>query len=432
MSITQKTTILQILLLILGVLLGYSIARGTFAYSKPPIVVPQKSGSILPSDQRGDIFQTEKIQKAIRLIEDQSYGFDKKTKTEIEDNVLRSIVNWLGDKHSTYFTQKEAQDFQEALSGDFEGIGAVIAEDPHGIKITKIIPKSPAEKSWLKMGDVMTRAGDKNLVWETTQNAVTAIRWPKGSTVLITYIRGDETTESQITVTRDVVNVPSVLEKMLDNSIGYIEVGTFGEHTSKEFVQSWNNLSASWAKAMIIDFRYNGGGFLETAVDLASIILPKDTSIVTIKENDPTKNETLYTREGAKSNISIPIIILVNGYSASASEIVAGAVQDHGRGIILGEKTYGKWSVQEPFSLGDGSLVKLTTARWFTPKDQSIDEKWITPDIQVILTTKDYTDTFDRQLLAAKKILTSLINTPKNIGETIAEFKKEDFSKLTP
>lgn len=93
---------------------------------------------------------------------------------------------------------------------------------------------------------------------------------------------------------------------------------------------------------MIIDFRYNGGGFLETAVDLASIILPKDTSIVTIKENDPTKNETLYTREGAKSNISIPIIILVNGYSASASEIVAGAVQDHGRGIILGEKTYGK------------------------------------------------------------------------------------------
>ena len=154
-----------------------------------------------------------------------------------------------------------------------------------------------------------------------------------------------------MSVIRDTVKVPSVAEKMLEKNIGYIEIATFGEHTTEEFVKSWNNLSSSGAKGIILDFRNNGGGYLETAVDLASIVLPKNRPVVIIKENNPLKNQTLTTRLNTKNNTIIPIIILINEYSASASEIFAGAVQDHGRGLLLGNKSYGKGSVQEPFDL---------------------------------------------------------------------------------
>ena len=145
-----------------------------------------------------------------------------------------------------------------------------------------------------------------------------------------------------MSVTRDRVNVPSVGEKMLENNIGYIEISTFGEHTTNEFIKSWNTLTSSGAQGIILDFRNNGGGYLDTAVDLASIVLPENTPVVIIKQNDITKNETLSTTPGTKNNTTIPLIILINDYSASASEIFAGAMQDHGRALLVGERSYGK------------------------------------------------------------------------------------------
>ena len=145
-----------------------------------------------------------------------------------------------------------------------------------------------------------------------------------------------------MSVIRDRVNVPSVAEKMLENNIGHIEISTFGEHTTGEFIKSWNILMDSGAQGMILDFRNNGGGYLDTAVDLASIVLPERTPVVIIKQNDITKNETLFTKIGTKSNTTIPLIVLINDYSASASEIFAGAMQDHGRALLVGEKSYGK------------------------------------------------------------------------------------------
>jgi carboxyl-terminal processing protease len=129
---------------------------------------------------------------------------------------------------------------------------------------------------------------------------------------------------------------------MLENKIGYIEISTFGEHTATEFTKSWNLLTSSGAQGMILDFRNNGGGYLETAIDMASVVLPSNSSVLIIKQNDPKKNEILLTRARAKSNTTLPIIVLINDYSASASEIFAGAIKDHNRGILLGEKSYGK------------------------------------------------------------------------------------------
>lgn len=378
-----------------------------------------------------DIFASKKVQKTMNIIRNNSFGFDKKTNIDIEDAMLKSIVNWLGDKHSTYFTKKETTEFQEALRGDFEWIGAVINENPKGIKIMKIIINSPAEKAWLKAGDIMTRVGDMSIVGKSTEEAVKVIRWPKWSKAEITYKRWEDNTDLHVTVIRDKVNVPSVAEKMLPNNIWYIEVATFGEHTTNEFIKSWNILVSTGAEWIILDFRNNGGGYLDTAVDLASIVLPQNSPVVIIKQNDSKKNEVLLTRARSKSNVSIPIVVLINEFSASASEIFAGALKDHGRALILGDKSYGKGSVQEPFDLGDGSIIKITTARWYTPKDTSIDEKGITPDIWLILTAKDYENIFDRQLKAAEIIIKDQIVSSGSVEQMKEKYKINTFNTLT-
>lgn len=378
-----------------------------------------------------DIFATPKIQKTMDIIRKYSYGFNKKTNVGIENAMMKSIVDGLWDKHSTYFTQQETSEFEEALRGDFEWIGAVINENPRGIKIMKIIKDSPAEKSGLKAGDIMTRVGDVSIIGKSTEDAVKVIRGPKWTKAEITYKRWEDNTDLYMSVTRDRVSVPSVAEKMLENSIGYIEIATFGERTSEEFVASWNSLTQSGVQGIILDFRNNGGGYLDTAVDLVSIVLPADTPVVIIKQNDASKNEKLLTKPRTKNNTTIPLIVLINDYSASASEIFAGAIQDYWRALILWEKSYGKGSVQEPFDLGDGSIIKITTARWYTPNDTSIDEKWITPDISVILTNKDYESIFDRQLRAAEIIIRSQILMTGSLQELKEKYKTNNFATLT-
>lgn len=428
MIFTQRTLYNSILFILFWLVIWYSLAQ-YIPVSSTSIVLDKKITEKTLSNE--DIFATKKIQKTMNLIRKNSYWFDTKSNLDIEDAMLKSIVNWLWDKHSTYFTKKETSEFKEALRGDFEWIGAVINTNPKWIKIMKIITGSPSDKAWLKAGDIMIRIWDVNIVGKSVEDAVKIIRWPKWSKIDIAYKRWDDNQEKHIIVTRDKVNVPSVADKMLDKKIGYIEVATFGEHTTNEFIKSWNSLVSSGAVGMILDFRNNGWWYLDTAVDLASIVLPKNSMVVIIKQNDPLKNEILKTKIGTKSNIIIPIIVLINDYSASASEIFAGAMQDHNRALLIGEKSYGKWSVQEPFELGDGSIIKITIARWYTPKDISIDEKGITPDIQVFLTGKDYENTFDRQLRAAEIIMQDKISNTGSLQDLKEKYKTNTFTTLT-
>jgi carboxyl-terminal processing protease len=431
MTFSQKNAYKMICIAVLysclGVWIGYFFTDSIDSFYHKV----STTGNSIASNIHENIFASPKVQKTIDLIKKNAYGFDKKTPENIEDAILKSIIAWLWDKHSTYFTKKETTQFEETLRGDFEWIWAVINEHPKGIKIMKIIVGSPAEKSGLKAGDIMTKVGETSIIGKTTEEAVQVIRWKKWTKANITYKRGEDNTELYVSVTRDRVNVPSVSEKMLEDHIGYIEIATFGEHTTNEFIRSWNMLSSSGAQGMILDFRNNGGGYLDTAVDLASIILPERTPVVIIKQNDSKKNEILMTRKWSRSNTTIPVIILINDYSASASEIFAGAMKDHDRAILLGERSYGKWSVQEPFDLGDGSIVKITTARWYTPKDTSIDEKWITPDVTVILSNKDYENIFDRQLKSAQSIIQDQIDNWLSVVATRDKYKTNTFNSLT-
>ncbi len=370
------------------------------------------------------VFYSKKSREVYRLLVEKYYGFSEKTGKDVQDEFLSALVTSLWDKHSSYFTPEKTEEFNEVLRGDFEGIGAVIGFDVRGIKIAKVLDGSPALKYWLQDGDILVAVDGKNIVGFSTEEAIKLIRWPRGTPVRVSYIRWEDSEVSTISVVRDIINVPSVSSEMWDDSIGYIEIATFWEHTTDEFYKAFNDLVGSGAKAMVLDFRNNWGGYLDTAIHLVSAVLPKNSVVVKIRENDPTKNETLYTDSGTKSNTTIPLVVLVNGYSASASEIVAWALKDNNRAVIVGEKTYGKWSVQEPFYLGDGSMVKLTTARWYTPQSISIDEKGIDPDIAVYLTDEDYRTQNDTQLKTAEKILKDMIEKNMSIQDVIQEYNK--------
>ena len=226
------------------------------------------------------------------------------------------------------------------------------------------------------------------------------------------YLRNGE--EKTVAVTRDSVNLPSVDAKMIENSpIGYIQINSFGEKTPSEFHSAIVDLKKSSAKGLLLDFRFNGGGYLTSAQTMLSELLPRNSKIVTIKENNPINNESLFTNLLSSPDTEIPVVVLVNAYSASASEIVAGAIQDYKRGIIIGNKTYGKGSVQEMFPLGDGSMIKITIARWYTPNDKNIDNEGIDPDIVVNFTDEDRKNIFDRQKDVAQKILQKMIDGAK-------------------
>lgn len=377
-----------------------------------------------------DVFTSPKIEQAKRIIEKEYYQFNEKSKKEIEDGILESIVESLGDKHSSYFNQKDAKEFWEVLRGDFEWIGAVIDQHMKGIIIRKVFNTSPAQKAWLQDGDIILKVWNESMVWVPTEQAVKKIRWPKGSKVLIQYLRWKNEIKT-VEITRWTILIPSVQSTILSGStIGYIEVVFFWENTTNEFTKELENVTQSWATSLILDFRDNGGWYLNTAVDLLSYFFKEDTLVVRTRQNDPKKTEelrTYKTKNIIKENV--PVVMLINNLSASATEIVAWAFQDYSRAVILGEKSYGKWSVQEPFLLDDGSILKITIGRWYTPKDQNIDKNGITPDVSVPIFETDYIEKNDRQLLAAKEVMGLFSKSGATVESVIQEAKLKDFTK---
>lgn len=368
------------------------------------------------TDQTGSILQSPKIQEAYEYLEQYYYGFHKKTPTEREEAMIDALTKSLWDKHTSYFNPKDAEEFSEALSGDFEGIGAVIKEHPKGIQIMKVLSWSPASKTKLLKGDIITAIDTKSTLGMSSGDAVELIRGPKWTIVTLSILSWEDNKE--VKIQRDTVVVPSVSGDFLTGTtIGYIELAFFWEHTTDEFNTSLKSLIGSGATGIIIDGRNNGGGYLDSAVDVLSTILPPDQLVVATRGIDPAENIDYKTKKNKIQNTQIPIIMIVNNMSASATEIVAWALQDYDRALIIGEKTYGKGSVQEPFSLSDGSMMKITIAKWFTPKDRGIDEKWIEPDIDITLTDDDYKNIYDRQSEAAKVLMQYLIDTKKSLTD---------------
>lgn len=291
------------------------------------------------------------------------------------------MVDSLGDIHTLFEDPKTAAFFQSRLSAQFEGIGANV-EMPNGrLTIVSPIKGSPAEKAGLQAGDVILQVDDTLIQNMDINQAVTLIRGPKGTTVHLKVQRGSGQA-MDFTVTRDTINVPEVESKMLENnSIAYVQLNEFGDKAADQMHKALSDALAQNPKALILDLRGNPGGYLPTAIQIASEFIPHDQVALIEKFKDGTVNQ--YKTQDGGAATQIPMVLLVNEGSASASEIVSGALRDYKRALIIGQKTYGKGSVQEVHQLSDQSQLNVTVAHFFSPNDVEINNVGVSPDIAV-------------------------------------------------
>lgn len=323
---------------------------------------------------------TETKLSYLKKLIDETYLHDVKEK-DLNESIYKGYVEGLGDQYSAYYDKKETKELTESLDGSFSGIGAVMTQDASSgvITITRVYDDSPAKKAGIKAGDVLYRVEEKTVTGKDLDKVVPWIKGKKGTKVNLTLLRGTNSDKIKVTATRDVINVETVKYKVLENQIGYISISEFDSVTGAQFAKALKQLQKKNIEGLVVDLRNNPGGSLSTVCDILDSILPKGLIVYT-KDKNGKKEE--YTSD-EKHRLNLPMSVLVNGQSASASEIFAGAVQDYGKAEIIGTQTYGKGVVQNLFDLKDGTCVKLTTSEYFTPKGRNIDGKGITPDVKI-------------------------------------------------
>lgn len=323
------------------------------------------------------------------------------------DGIYKGFINSLGDPYSTYYTAEEYQSLLEGSSGVYYGIGASVNQDVKTgiITIVKPFKDGPAYKAGLLPGDIITKVEGEEVTGMDLSEVVSHIKGPEGTSVKITVIRGGETLE--FTITRRKVENPTVEYQMLDNKIGYIIISEFDDVTVSQFSKAVDDLEAKGMKSLIVDVRNNPGGLLDSVVNVLDRILPPGLLVYT--QDKYNNKETEMARDYKK--INVPMAVLINGYSASASEIFAGTLQDYKVATIIGTTSYGKGIVQKVIPLSDGTAVKLTVSKYYTPKGRNIHGIGIKPDIEVEL-DKEWQNQLnipvekDNQLQEAIKILT--------------------------
>lgn len=386
------------------------------------IIGVSNSEEINPNDDSGKVLNKNKIPEY--LSKDVNFKLFWQVWNLIKDNYVDPGVNEIEmfygaqaglvasllDPYSVFLPPEIAEEFSEELKGKFEGIGAEIGIKNDHLTIIAPLPDSPAEKSGIKAGDKILGIDGLDTTGIYLGQAVNLIRGDKGTEVVLSVMHKDQSQED-ITIIRDKIQYASVKseargkigKKIDEENIGYIKISHFNEDTEELFNKKVNEFINQDVDSIILDLRNNPGGFLSTAISVASAWV-EDGVIVKEKFRDNSKTQN-YSAQGSAKFKDKKTVVLVNGGSASASEIVAGALQDYGLATIIGEKTFGKGSVQDLTELNDGSSVKLTIAKWLTPNNRTIDREGIAPDIEIELTTEDYNNDRDPQLEKAVEIL---------------------------
>ena len=311
---------------------------------------------------------------------DQAYLYnDKLDKEALKDGVYKGFIQAVGDPYTVYYNEKETKELFESIDGEYSGIGAVLSQNINTgiIVINNVYDESPAEKGGLKDGDIILKIDDHELNGEEISEVVTWIRGEKGTDVNVTVLRDKK--EVECVVTRDVVKVETVEHKMLDDATGYLRITEFDDVTLDQFKDHMAQLENEGMKGLVIDLRSNPGGNLDITVEMLKEILPKGVIVSTKGRNG---NEKVYSND-EDNTFDKPLVVLVDGYTASASEIFSGAVKDYGIGTIVGTQTFGKGIVQSILDLRDGTSLKVTVAEYFTPSGENIHGKGITPDVVV-------------------------------------------------
>lgn len=320
---------------------------------------------------------------------------------------IKGLVNSLEDPYTVFMTPEETKQFEENLQGQLQGIGAELSVEDGMLIVVSPLKDSPAEEAGLLPGDIIFQIEGDPAGEMTLFEAIMNIRGEKGTDVTLTIIRENVDEPFDVTITRDEITIESVTTEMLEGNIHYISINQFSDNTTPEFEESVQEALLKNPKGIILDLRFNGGGYLDIAIDIVSEFIKGDKTAVIIQMRNPEDNQTLKVNGDARLP-DIPLVILVNRGSASAAEIVAGAIQDHKRGLVIGEETFGKGSVQEVEMLEDGSSLRLTIAKWLTPDGRDIEEVGITPDRIIEITAEDIENENDAQLEEARQYLINL------------------------
>lgn len=337
---------------------------------------------------------------------------DAATTTPDQDKIygaIKGLAESLGDPYTTFFDAEENKNFQTDLSGTLEGIGAVLNVKDGILNVVSVIKNSPAERAGVLEGDIIAMIDEKATLGIQIDEAVSLVRGKKGTVVNLLVIRGENRVERKFKITRDTITTPVIeTEKYSKEKVFLITVSSFTSNSPELFRSALREYVDSGYSKLIIDLRNNTGGYLEAAVDMTSWFIPTGKTVVT-EDFGSRRDPIVYRSKGYNLfNPNMKVIILVNENTASASEIFAGALRDHDRAVLVGEKTFGKGSVQELIPITDDTALKVTIARWLTPKGVSLSHNGLNPDYEVIPTETDYKNKIDVQLnraleLASKK-----------------------------
>lgn len=351
----------------------------------------------------------EKLDQLEGLIEDYYLYEDEVDKDALIEGIYTGYAGALGDPYTEYYDEEETKALQESTSGEFSGIGATMSQDAETgvITVVNVYKGSPAEKAGILEGDILSGVDGRSTDGQDLENVVSWIKGEQGTEVSVVVVRDGE--EVEMTAVRDIIEVQTVEYEMKAGQVGYISVSEFDSVTYDQFKTALEDLEASGMEGLVIDLRSNPGGNLSTVTDMLKLLLPEGTIVST---KDKYGNTEEITCDGTHE-FSKPLAVLVNQYSASASEIFCGAVQDYGTGTIVGTTTYGKGVVQQLLDLGDGTCLKLTIAEYYTPSGRSINGTGVTPDVEVEYEYNAQDPEADNQLDRALEIVQDQIEGTK-------------------
>ena len=361
----------------------------------------------------GELLNDETLGK-IEALEDVIDTYYYKTDVDKEEEAVgmyKGLMDSLGDPYSVYYTEEELNDLMTDTAGIYYGIGAYVSldEDMNLPRISGVMPGTPAERAELMTDDIIYEVDKESTQGLKLDEVVSLIKGPEGTTVHLTLLRGSKMEEIEVDVERSAVEVPTVNTKLLGEkeNIGYLQITEFDDITPDQFTEGMAELRESNIEGLIIDLRSNPGGSLQAVCDIARQILPKGIIVYTVDRNGERED---YTCDGAHE-IDIPVVVLVNQYSASASEILSGAIKDYKLGKLVGMTTFGKGIVQRVFDLKDGTAVKLTVSNYYTPNGNNIHGIGIEPDVEVEYDADAYAkDKTDNQLDKAVEVMNELLD----------------------
>lgn len=401
MEENKKQKIYKIIMLIFVTALVTALITSVVVYN---YAISGNTIKITTSEEATDLEKS--ISKFKKIID--NYYLGEVNEEELKEGALKGYIEALGDEYTEYYTKEEMDSFEEDTLGNFTGIGIYMVKDTENnvIKVLTPIEGTPAYNSGIQPGDIISKVDGVDYTGEQMTEAANKIKGEVGTTVKLGIIRGTE--ELEFEIKRENIKLNHVENKTLDNNVGYLKISTFDEGCADEFKQKYDELNANKnLKGLVIDLRNNGGGLVEEALNIADYFTDKDSKLlITVDKND--KEEIRKAKQS--KYINVPVVVLINENTASASEILAGALRDNGIAKIVGTKSYGKGVIQEVLTLQDGTGIKITTNEYFTPNKTKINKVGIEPDetvelpetVQNILTVEEKDDT---QLQKAQEIL---------------------------